>query len=79
MANAAPNEEIDPNEIDLSAVMEYMQRNNLTRMKLLIEAAEGQESAPGPGAVLIAEHRDLIDDTMPSDLGLEGVFFVALI
>jgi hypothetical protein len=79
MANADNTGEIDPNEIDLSAVMEYMQRNNLTRMKLLIEAVEEHESAPAPGAVMVAERRDLIDDTMPSDLGLEGVFLVALI
>ena len=63
---------------DLTAVMAYMERNNLARMKLEISALDLDEGnlVPGPSAVLVAEHRSLVDDSVPSDLGLGGVFFV---
>lgn len=63
---------------DLSAVMAYMQRNNLARMKLTIEALDVDEASiePAGNVVMVAEIPSLFDDSTPSDLGLEGVFVV---
>lgn len=68
----------DADAPDLSAVMEYMQRNNLAGMKLEIRAlnVEEHDLEPAESMVLVAEQRALVDDSVPSDLGLGGVFLV---
>lgn len=68
----------DADTPDLSAVMDYMHRNNLAGMKLEIRAlgVEEQDLEPMGQMVVVAESRALIDDSVPSDLGLGGVYVV---
>lgn len=68
----------DADTPDLSGLMAYMERNNLARMKLDISALDVEEKdlEPAGTMVLVAEHRSLVDDSVPSDLGLGGVFVV---
>lgn len=64
----------DP-DIDLSSAFAYMARNGLQRMSFTIEAVDLDRAADSLGTAVI-EELVLTDDSTPSDLGLEGVFFV---
>lgn len=66
---------------DVAELLAYMERKNLSRMELTIEAvnvpssAEGLE-APSVAKVAVAERDTFTDDSVPSDFGLDGVFIV---
>lgn len=66
---------------DVAELLAYMERKNLSRMELTIEAvsvpssAEGLEATPA-ARLAVAERNTFTDDSVPSDLGLDGVFIV---
>lgn len=68
---------LDSSEIDLTSVVRYMQRNNLTSVKLHIQAVNDVPTPGAEGTVLVRQRRDMVDDASPSELGLDGVFFIA--
>jgi len=66
----------DQPDIDLSSAFKYMARNGLQRMKLTIEAVDPGSHDPHQVGTAVIEEMVLTDDSTPSNLGLEGVFFV---
>lgn len=60
-----------PNVPDVSEFIQYMTRRQICRMQLTIEKIPGTDLTPTTQVV-----GDLIDHSAPSDLGLEGVYFV---
>lgn len=57
---------------DVAELLAYMERKNLSRMELTIEAMD----APSSTKLAVAERTVFTDDSVPSDFGLEGVFIV---
>jgi len=72
-----PNE--DEPELDAPDVAElvaYMKRKKISRMKLTLEALDAPSRA-GTSVAVAEREMSLTDDSVPSDLGLEGVFILA--
>lgn len=69
---------LDPTEVDLVSLVNYMLRNNLVSVKVRLESLESTRDDAG-SKVLVDVREDLTDDALPSDLGLEGVFIVAAV
>lgn len=74
--NDESTEGLDPTEVDLVSLVNYMLRNNLVSVKVRLESLKSSEE-DASSKVLVDVRGNLTDDALPSDLGLEGVFIVA--
>lgn len=65
-------------DIDLSSAMNYMQRHDVGRLSLTIEALDVREDDLGSksSALAVVELKSMTDLTPPSSFGLDGVFFI---
>lgn len=63
-----------PDATMVSELATYMAQNRLRSLEVRFE--EPHAAFAWEGRIAVAERASLTDDSVPSDLGLEGVFFV---
>jgi hypothetical protein len=73
-----PDSVEDPADLDVSSVIDYMERNGVGRLDLTIEAMNvTREQLSVPKTVLsILERRSISEDELPSPFGLRGVYAI---
>lgn len=64
-----------PNPDVIAELATYMARNRVDRLEVLLEGLP--EAFSWKDRTTVVERASLTDDSVPSDLGLDGVFYIA--